>query len=329
MERGDNRQFTILRKVTKIGIVFVFILFYLESPVMSFSPEKASFTVKFKKEISPYRIMSVFVLPEELVTFEVLSSAPGDGYLLESSAGFSSKVSGKKWKWKAPKETGIYPVRIVNEESGERVSLNVFVMVPYCYLQGEYLNSYRIGSYSSVPFKGLSIYKPPRGFIEVTKENEDTLLSPHFRLKQFLCKQEGDYPKYVVIKEILLLKLELILERVNEKGYHCETFHVMSGYRTPYYNKAIGNVKYSRHLYGDAADIFIDENPQGQVMDDLNKDGKIDYRDAEVLYEIIDEMYGKPWYIPFFGGLARYGKTQSHGPFVHVDVRGFHARWGD
>ena len=329
METGNNRQSTVFLKVTLIGIAFVFILAHLKSQAISFSPEKASFAVKFKDEISSYRTMSVFVLPEELVTFEVLSSAPGDGYLLESSTGSSSKLSHKKWRWEAPQETGIYPVRIVNEESGETVTLNVLVMVPYRYLQGEYLNGYRIGSYSSVPFKRLSIYKPPPGFIEVTKENEDILLSPHFRLKQFLCKQEGDYPKYVVIKEILLLKLELILEKMNEKGYHCETFHIMSGYRTPYYNQAIGNVKYSRHLYGDAADIFIDQSPQDEVMDDLNKDGKIDHQDAEVIHEIIDQMYGKPWYTLFLGGLAAYAETQSHGPFVHVDTRGFHARWGD
>jgi hypothetical protein len=154
-------------------------------------------------------------------------------------------------------------------------------------------------------------------------------VAPHFRLKQFICKQEGDYPKYLVIKERLLLKLELILERANEAGYYASTLEVMSGYRTPYYNKVIGNVKYSRHLWGGAADIFIDENPHDGMMDDLNNDGKNDYQDAAVLYDIVDEMFGKPWYEPFVGGLARYARTRSHGPFVHVDVRGFRARWGN
>jgi len=165
--------------------------------------------------------------------------------------------------------------------------------------------------------------------VEVTKENEETLIAPHFKLKQFLCKQEGDYPKYLVLQERLLVKLELILERVNRKGYYCETFAIMSGYRTPYYNEVIGNVKYSRHLWGGAADIFIDENPKDGMMDDINRDGKMDYRDAAILYDITDELYGKSWYRPFVGGLAQYKKTYSHGPFVHVDVRGFRARWGD
>ncbi len=130
------------------------------------------------------------------------------------------------------------------------------------------------------------------------------------------------------MKERLLLKLELILERTNERGYRCDTFHIMSGYRTPYYNKAIGNVRYSRHVWGGAADIFVDENPKDAMMDDLNQDGVIDFRDAAVVYDIVDDLFGRPFYAPFTGGLGRYRKTTAHGPFVHVDVRGFRARWG-
>jgi len=215
------------------------------------------------------------------------------------------------------------------QQPGDSITLNVFVMVPYNQLKGEYLGGYRIGKYPAIPYKQLPIYKPPKGFIEVTKENEETLVSPHFKLKQFLCKQESDYPKYIVLRERLLLKLELILEKVNEKGYRCDTFNILSGYRTPYYNRKIGNVKYSRHVYGGAADIFIDEDPKDDVMDDLNQDGKIDYRDAGIIYDIIDGMYGRPWYVRFLGGLGRYKKTEKHGPFVHVDARGFRARWGD
>jgi len=202
-------------------------------------------------------------------------------------------------------------------------------MIPFSKVKGEYLTGYRIGKYPVIPLKNLSIYKHPSGFVEVTTENEDTLVSPHFRLKQFLCKQTGEYPKYIVLRERLLLKLELILEEVNDKGHTSQTFNVMSGYRTPYYNKAIGNVKYSRHVYGGAADIFVDEEPKDGMMDDLNKDGKTDYKDVAVLYDIIDGLYGRPWYEIFTGGLGRYKRTTHHDPFVHVDVRGFRARWGD
>ena len=42
----------------------------------------------------------------------------------------------------------------------------------------------------------------------------------------------------------------------------------MSGFRTPQYNKGGGNTGgragLSRHMYGDAADIFIDSNGDGR-----------------------------------------------------------------
>ena len=47
----------------------------------------------------------------------------------------------------------------------------------------------------------------------------------------------------------------------------------MSGYRTPFYNRSIGNqTRFSRHVYGDAADIYADDDGDGK-MDDLDGDG--------------------------------------------------------
>jgi len=313
----------------QILIIVLILQNLLVGPSRGFSSGKAGFAVKFKDEVSPYRVIGIFVLPNERLTLEALDTAKKDPYVLEVSAGEVTPIAANKWHWRSPWEAGLYPVKISHPHTADSITLNIFVMVPYSHLKGEYLNGYRLGTYPSVLFKQLSIYKPPKGFIEVTKEDEETLVAPHFKLEQFLCNQQGSYPKYLVLEERLLLKLELILEKVNEEGYRCEIFAVMSGYRTPYYNRAIGNVKYSRHLWGDAADIFIDENPKDGIMDDLNRDGRIDYRDAAILYDIIDGMYGKPWYRRFIGGLARYEKTTSHGPFVHVDVRGFRARWGD
>jgi acetyl-CoA carboxylase carboxyltransferase component len=60
------------------------------------------------------------------------------------------------------------------------------------------------------------------------------------------------------------------LQALNEAGRTVERFVVMSGYRTPFYNAAIGNVPYSRHVWGGAADIYIDDAPRDGEMDDLN-----------------------------------------------------------
>jgi hypothetical protein len=292
-----------------------------------FDAQKAGFAVKFRDEVTPYRVTAVFVMPEDNLTLEVVDVNADTECTLAATEGNVALIDDNRWRWEAPAKAGLYPITIAEPDLGDSICLNVFVMVPYGRIEGDCLNGYRIGKYPETPLKQLPIYKPPHGFIEITAENEDTLVSPHFKLKQFLCNQNGNYPKYAVLRERLLLKLELILEKVNEKGYRCDTFAIMSGYRTPCYNEAIGNGRYSRHLWGGAADIFIDENPKDDMMDDLNGDGRNDHRDAAILHDIVDGLYGKPFYEIFLGGLSKYEKTVSHGPFVHVDVRGFRARW--
>lgn len=293
-----------------------------------FSKEKAPFSVKYKKETTPYRVNSLFSLPEEVVSFEIFGDASERGIEASATGGVLEKVSSRSWTWRAPKMTGAYQLEFRRESEPDAVLFNAFVTVPFERLRHGKVNGYRVGDYPTTPLKGLAIYRPPAGFVEVTEANRRSALSPHFRLEQFLCKQPGGYPKYAVLQERLLLKLELLLEEVNRRGFRTDGFHVMSGYRTPFYNQAIGNVRYSRHVWGGAADIFIDENPKDGIMDDLNRDGKIDERDAGALYEIVDDAFRHPIYAPLVGGLGRYRKTAAHGPFVHVDVRGFRARWG-
>lgn len=123
-----------------------------------------------------------------------------------------------------------------------------------------------------------------------------------------------------------MIKLERILRALNLAGHKTDGFHIMSGYRTPFYNHAIGNVLYSRHQWGGAADIFIDDNPKDTYMDDLNGDGRTDKKDSIWLSAFIDAM-SKRGEFKNLGGLGVYGSNYAHGPFVHVDVRGFRARW--
>ncbi len=294
-----------------------------------FDPERASFSVKFKEEVSSYRVTSIFVLPGQKLTLETLAQKPGKTFRLVYENGRLANQRPGRWEWIAPDLPGLYFLQIIEEETTELVRLNIFVLVPFSRLKEEHLEGYRIGTYPAIPLNMSSRYKTPQGFVRVTRENEETLLSPHFKLKQFICKQPSSYPKFLILKERLLLKLELILEKVNESGFMAHTFNILSGYRTPYYNHAIGNVRFSRHIFGGAADIFIDEDPADEMMDDLNGDNRIDNKDAVVLYQLIDKMYGKPWYSLFIGGLGHYKRTSVHGPFVHVDTRGYRARWND
>jgi Peptidase M15 len=294
-----------------------------------FSNGKNSFCTRINQIESPYRIASVFVLPHEIVEIEVLAGDRTSSFLLQDSNGRQIAGRARRWRWQAPARPGTYTLVLCRDRQAEATIIHVLVMVPFNRLKNGQLSGYLIGRYPSTAYKNLPVYNPPPGFIEVTGQDMDLQISPHFKLSQFLCKQNCGFPKYLVLKEQLVLKLELLLEKVNAQGFHCSTFNVLSGYRTPYYNQSIGNVKYSRHVYGGAADIFIDENPADNMMDDLNRDGKIDYHDALWLYHLIDGLSDEEDYRVFIGGLGWYKKNHAHGPFVHVDVRGFRARWGN
>ena len=320
-----------------VGIILVvlFIFFDMSAGFESNSvqnqkmkSQRVDFTVTARGISSNLNLFSVFVLPNDSLYVSSQLKQDKQVILVQTNSGSLSELP-KKWLWVAPSKPGFHALTISHLNSVDTITLQVFVMYPISEVKKGKLNGYKIGEYPKDTYKDLPQYKPPRGFIEVTKENEDMKISPHFILKQFVCKQGSSYPKYIVLRELLILKLELILEKFNNAGYACSTLHVMSGYRTPSYNKTLGNVKYSRHQWGGAADVFIDENPKDGMMDDLNKDKKINWKDAAILYDIVDKMYGTESYKRFIGGLGRYKKTDSHGPFIHVDVRGFRARWDE
>ena len=172
-------------------------------------------------------------------------------------------------------------------------------------------------------------YANPRGFIRVTPENQDTPVSEHFTLRDFLTKgQENVWPKYLVLELRTIDKLELVLSDLESRGIETRGVTVMSGFRTPSYNAGGGNTAgradLSRHMYGDAADVFIDNDGNG-TMDDLNRDGRIDIKDARVIEEAVNRVErAEPGLI---GGTGVYVACCGHGPFIHIDTRGYRARW--
>ncbi|HEV8241238.1 MAG TPA: D-Ala-D-Ala carboxypeptidase family metallohydrolase [Thermoanaerobaculia bacterium] len=286
---------------------------------------RSNFSVKFKDEVSPYSLMSAFVLPGEQLEIEAVFTEQPAELRASSEVGDVTLVGPQKWRWTAPNEPGVHCVRIADEAKGTSTCLNVFVMVPY---HGEdTVNGYRIGHYQTEPLKGLAAYNVPLGLVEVTEKNLGTWVSPHFQLSQFVGKQASGFPKYVVLRSRLLLKLEMVLERLRERGIDTDALYVMSGYRTPYYNASIGNTtKYSRHSYGDAADIFVDRDGNRR-MDDINGDGKSDLADSLVIYGMLDGFSADAWYHQFEGGLGLYPPNPRFGPMVHTDTRGQKVRW--
>jgi hypothetical protein len=280
-------------------------------------------------DVIPWRLMSVFVLPGETIDIRIDEKRPIHEYTLGSAVGTLRKVAARRWKWQAPKQPGLVKLELKavrGHDDDEDMEVRVWVMVPRSRAASGVLNGYRIGTYPSKPLRGSSIHAPPPGFVEVTRSNVDNHVSPNFRLNQFLVKQQqSEWPKYVVLQTKLLIKLEEVLARVQRAGHDVDTLFVMSGYRTPWYNRSIGNeTTYSQHLWGGAADVFVDDDGDG-AMDDLNGDTRVDRDDAEVLEGIVVDV--ERMSRDLAGGLSTYGGTGSHGPFVHLDVRGVPARW--
>ncbi len=231
----------------------------------------------------------------------------------------------RTWTVRMPARPGLYPLVIRDAANGVATQLQVFVLEPWDH-KGRVLNGYRVGRYEQTARHGRERYEPPEGFVRVTDDNRSAQVSPHFRLDQFLCKQTEETPQYALVKPRLLRALEGVVEGLRERGHSLSTLHIMSGYRTPYYNRSIGNTtEYSRHLYGDAADIFVDTDGDGW-MDDLTGDGRVTVGDAEYLAAVVRSV-PTDGADAFVGGLGVYGPASHRGPFVHLDLRGQQARW--
>ena len=191
------------------------------------------------------------------------------------------------------------------------------------------IGRYAIGFWPGEKGRVTSLaYSNPAGFIEVTPANQNTAVSEHFRLRDFITHDQGTvWPKYVVLREPLLDKLELVIDELEKGGVVVRRMTVMSGFRTPQYNGPGGDGRsgVSRHMYGDAADVFVDNDGNGR-MDDLNRDGRVDHRDARVILAAAERVERR--HPQLRGGVGVYRATSSHGPFAHIDVRGWTARWG-
>lgn len=120
------------------------------------------------------------------------------------------------------------------------------------------------------------------------KTDGDLYIAPHFKVKEFACK-DGSYP--VFVNTDLIWLLEGIRMRYDSPVI------INSGYRTVSYNKSIGGANNSMHTYGLAADIVV----KGIKAHDV--------------YYYLNEKF------PNSLGLGKYES------FTHVDIRNGRARW--
>ena len=291
--------------------------------VHAWNPTRLAVPVVVNGLVIPYSEFAIYVMPQSPISVGFLD-ATGDADV--TFAGQTSALASSELV--APEKPGLEILEVRNVASGEACQIKVFTLVAASHVGSDQrLNGYRIGSYPPEPLRGLDIYLPPSGYVEVTSANHGARISPNFSLGDFVSKQPAAYPKYLTLRSPLLLKLENILASLNAAGHPTTRLVIMSGYRTPFYNRSIGNVPHSRHVWGGAADFYIDEAPADGRMDDMNNDGRVDRGDAKWLANFVNDMSKRGAFGRHIGGIGVYGSNSAHGPFVHVDVRGTRARW--
>ena len=113
---------------------------------------------------------------------------------------------------------------------------------------------------------------------------------------------------WLIDKRILYNIIELRKE-LEKRSYNKDGFWVRHGYRTPKYNEEVNGASKSRHIKGEAGDM---------VIQDINGDGKYTEEDKSIVIEILENRIIKDK-----GGIGKYPGTRT----VHMDVRGYRARW--
>ena len=107
-------------------------------------------------------------------------------------------------------------------------------------------------------------------------------------------------------------------DTLNKRNFSANLL-VISTKRTNWHNtfqvKTSGAAKESKHLTGDALDF---------IVFDINKDGTSDTKDVDIVFKILDREI-----ICNKGGIGTYKTEKSfiNKQMIHIDCRGYRARW--
>lgn len=267
---------------------------------------------------------AAFVLPGQAVTItfvprtldETLTLTSDDGSIV--SMGDSAGTG--KWLFQPGTELAELTLRTARH----RTLLRVFRLTPFDASTQTRLRGHPIGHYPAPSGPGN---RPPRGLLTVNTALLEEPVSTHFTLGQFVTgaastDDGGERTQVLLLSTALLETLEHLLQTLRQQRWQGKTLKILSGYRTPLHNAAVGGAAYSRHIYGDGVDLIADADGDG-AMDDLNGDGNGDREDVEWL---IAQFMRRA--IPAtMGGAGSYETGGPAGAFLHLDTRGTPADW--
>jgi len=260
--------------------------------------------------------------------------------------------------WKAPDTPGSHKISVFVTEDTSCSSIapeqktmrdlnlagtlifNILVMYPFDREGGGVIEGYPIGLYPNEKAENVrepvlshrDAYSPPQYFIKVTPENASAPISKHFKLGDFCPASEKDKVNFIALNPLLVQRLEDMITALQEKGVKVTTLKILRGFMTPNQvellrRKGLDIAQFTRTIYGDSAIFIIDEN-NDEIMDDLTGDGKVDQDDFEVIAGIVTSLEDGT---KLFGGLGFSKNFKDPGfkdtPNIQIDVRGWRTRW--
>ena len=121
-------------------------------------------------------------------------------------------------------------------------------------------------------------------------------ITSNFSLREFRCKDGTDVPDELRENVILLCEnLQILRDHIGKP------IRIISGYRSPKYNRRIGGARRSQHMLAKAADLRV----TGMTSHELKREIEALIREGKMMK----------------GGVGLYTS------FTHYDVRGRNARW--
>jgi uncharacterized protein YcbK (DUF882 family) len=121
-------------------------------------------------------------------------------------------------------------------------------------------------------------------------------MSKNFKKSEFKCRDGTSVPdEYMDNLEELVQNLQIIRDHIGVP------MHIISGYRSPKYNRKIGGARKSQHMKAKAGDIVVKSMKPTELR--------------EIIISLIKE------------GKIKKGGVGLYRSFVHYDTRGWNARW--
>lgn len=281
----------------------------------------------------------VVMLPGEALQLEC---APVPGKVTVLKDGHPIR-EGETAHFTAPETPGEYYIPVTVTAGGRSRDAELCVVVPHkasarkidkglnVRADGQEVGEYRHCSQSGnlKVRENPDCYQPPVWWFRITPENAAFEIVPGMRAEDLVAPTEDTGLRHTDLVPVyypMWNTVATLRRALEQRGIPGRALKLISCFRTPSYNRMVGSNAFGRHIYGDAFDFYIDLEGDGRASD-LNRDGKLDRRDAYMIVAIIEDLQADGA-IPM-GGIGVYNTIGGdHVVTMHLDTRGHRATWG-